>query len=154
MHLNIDHYPDRTFKILPCTPFLNIDLNESVKKKLKEGEVLTNATALKILKQIKLKSDVLSFLTKPIVLISLSTVIMIAGSFIPVAVAGAAAVVLIAAQVLVVALGASIFGYTVENYFNDFLPQISEAYRDQSQRAADYIQRINSSNQEFVFHYA
>ena len=146
MTLNIDHYPNKSFKILPCTPDFTIDINQSVKERLKEGELLTNATALKIFKQIKLKSDILSFLTKAIVLIPLSTAIMIAGFCIP-----PAGIALLAARVFVAALGGCIVGFSIENYFNNFLPRLSQAYSDQSERAAEYIQKLKSSNQEFVF---
>lgn len=147
MNLNIDHYPNKNFKVFSFTPVFTIDLNQSVKERLKAGEVLTNATAIKIFKQIKLQSDILSFLTKPIVLISLGASIFLAGLLIP-----ATGLALGAARVLVCALGGGILGFSIENYFlSSFLSQISEAYADQSKRAAEYIKKLEASNQEFVF---
>jgi len=147
--MNIDNYPNSYIYKFPLISFFTIDLNQSVKEKLKPGEVLTNATALKIFKQIKLKSDVLSFLTKPIVLIPLSASILVTGFFIPVP-GSAVIATAIAVGVFVLSLLSSfVLGYSIQNRGN--LSKLSQEYKDQSRRAAEYIRAIKASNQEIVF---
>ena len=146
MALNIEHYPGRKFSMFSFTPEFSVDLNKSVKDKLNEGEQLTNATALKILKQIKLKSDIISFLTKSIVAISFSAGVVVAGFCIP-----AAGTALFVAGIFVRALGGGMLGYSIENSFNGFLSQLSQAYRDQSQRAGEYIRTLEIADHEMRF---
>jgi len=140
MAINVECYPNRNFQWLFFTPMFNVDINQAVKDKLRPGEQLTNATALRIFKQIKWKSDMLSLLTKPIVSISLSCIVLLAGFFIP-----ASGIALYAARVFVSTVGGSMVGYSFENGFNGFLPLLSRAYRDQSQRASEYIRIIENA---------
>ena len=56
MTLHIECYLGKRFAIFSFTPVFSVDLNTSVKEKLNDGEQLTNATALKILEQIKFNS--------------------------------------------------------------------------------------------------
>lgn len=142
MVLNIEHYPGKRFRMFSCAPEFSVDLNNSVKEKLKTGEQLTNATALKILKQIKWKSDILSFLTIPIVAISLSAGVLVAGFCIP-----AFNTALFVAHIFVRVLGGMMLGFSIENSCKGFLPELSQAYSDQSQRAREYIRTLEA-NQE------
>lgn len=150
MSLNIEHYPNHRFELFPFPDF-TIDLNESVKKQLKRGETLTNTTALKIFKEIKSKSDILSFLTKPITLISLGASISAFGILMAALCPPFVAPVFIVITILIGILGAKIFAYSILNYVNDFLPELSRAYADQSEKAAEYIRILEASNQELVF---
>ena len=152
MAFNIEHYPNRRFDIFPFTPTVSVDLNKSVKKKLSDGEQLTNATALNILKQIKWESDILSFLTKPIVAIVLSNGVLGAGLCIP-----AAGIVLWLARIFVSVLGGGMLGFSIENSFRclgkslcikGLFPQLSQAYSDQSQRANEYIRTLEGTDHE------
>jgi hypothetical protein len=149
MTINFEHSPYQTFQLLPCLPEVTIDMSRSVQNKLKPGEQLTNATALRILRQIKRESDVLSFFTRPIVLISLSIVGVLTATTLflmnPILrVAGAIA--------LVAACGVA--GYTIENTFNGFLPKVSRAYSEQSRLAAEHIRTIENSTHELSFRFA
>lgn len=144
--INIDHYPARRFILCGCTPIFSVDLNQAVKEKLKNGEQLTNATALRILKEIKWKSDIRSFLTKPIVAISVSLGVLIAGLCIPTAIT-----VLTVTSMLLQILGAGMLGYSLENYWNDFLPDLSRAYSALSQKASEHITVLEAASQEMQF---
>lgn len=149
MRLNIDYYPNKQFQFscfsIPVYNF-KIDLNQAVKEKLNRGQELTNALALKIFKQIKLKSDVLSFLTKPIVFIPLAAALLATDFFLP-----KTGIVLVAVGVMIRALGGFMLGISISDSFDNFLYPLSQAYSDQSRRAAEYIQNLESSNQEIVF---
>lgn len=156
MSINIEHYPNKNFSIFPFTPVFSVDLNKSVKEKLNEGEQLTNATALKILKQIKWKSDIFSFLTKPIVAIALSAGVF--GVGLAISAAGAAGlaipvvgIALVAAGLFVSVLGIAMVGHFIENSLNGLLSRLSQAYRDQSQRASEYIGTLETADHEMRF---
>lgn len=152
MNLHIEHYPAVGF-VGPITsiPWF-IDIHEAVKGKLKEGEQLINATALKIFKQIKWKSDVYGFLTKPVVLISLSAAILTIGVAIRSVTERGPAYV---AGVIVSALGAGLLGFVVQNTYNGFFSKLSEAYRDQSNKAKEYIGQIEAAkDQPMTFTFA
>lgn len=145
MSLNVDHYPNKFFNLSIFFVFnhiFKVDLNQSVKEKL-GSQQLTNALALKIFKQIKLKSDVLSFLTKPIVFIPLSVAVFAAGFVLP-----QTGIALAAIGIMLCTLGGGMLGISIRD---NFLSQLSQAYSDQSKRAAEYIKNLESSNQEFVF---
>ncbi len=148
MSLNIEHYPNKSFQVsflfFPLPKF-TIDLNQSVKEKLGENQELTNSLALKIFKEIKLKSDILSFLTKPIVLIPLSFAVLAASFALP----ATGIVALKVIGLIAWALGCCILGFAIRE--PDYLSQLSRAHSDQSKRAAEYIQNLESSNHEFVF---
>lgn len=150
MNLNIAHYPNLTFtgNILFFPLRLKIDLNESFKEKLGNSQA-TNALALKILKQIKLKSDVVSFLTKPVVFIPLSVVVTIAGIVIP-----PTGIILTAISIILCLVGGTMLSISIRSSYDNYLSLVSQAYSDQSQRAATYIQQIESSNQQLTFTYA
>lgn len=145
MSLRIDHYPNQLFAI--NFPFglnytFKVDLNQSFKDKL-GSEQLTKALALKIFKQIKLKSDILSFLTKPIVFIPLSVAAFAAGSTLP-----NAGIALIATRLIVCLLGYGMLRMSLEvNFFS----LLSQTYSNQSKRAAEYIKNLESSNHELAF---
>lgn len=144
MSLNIEHYPNRPFKVF--THGFMIDLNQSVKEKLGAGQKLTNALALKIFNEIKLKSDILSFLTKPIVFIPLSVAVFTAGFLLP-----ETGIALVAIGIMICALGGAMLSISRAERSNGFLSNLSQAYSDQSKRAAEYIQEVRSSQQELVF---
>ena len=147
MTLAIEHYPEVlfSFPVLGCS--FNVDLNESVQSKLKPGEQLTNATALKILKRIKVESDILSFLTKPIVAFPLSIGVAALGLGLT-AVAGVVACI---ASLFFCILGGSMLGFYIKNSFNGSLPRVSEAYGAQSRLASEYIEAIKAAEGEITF---
>lgn len=144
MSLKIEHYPNKSFAIFSFTPEFDVNLSKSVRENLSENEQLTNATALKILKEIKLKSDVLSFLTKSIVAFPLSAGILIAGLSFPVI-----GTVSLIAGIFLGALGGGMFGYCIENSL--FLSLMSKAYSDQSERAGEYIKTLETTDHEMQF---
>lgn len=149
MSLNIPHYPNISVQqslFFVFTYNFKIDLNQAVKEKLGRGQELTNALALKIFKQIKLESDILSFLTKPIVFIPLSVAVCTAGLVWP-----ETGVALVAIGIMICALGGGMLGTSIREPFDNFLSQLSQAYSNQSKRAAEYIKNLESSNQEFLF---
>lgn len=147
MTLHIDHFPGVAFYV--CNREVGIDIHKSVKEKLGKEAQLTNATALKILKEIKWKSDVLCFLTKPVVAISLSAAVLVAGFCIP-----AVGVALLAARIFVCSVGGGMVGFSVGSSVNGFLSQLSDAYSQQSRMAAIYIEGIEGANQEIKFTFA
>lgn len=157
MDLNIEHYPNnRTYFI----NFLNksifefkIDIQESVKGKLKEGEQLTNETALTIFKQIKRKADVLSFLTKPVVALSLTTIMFAISSGTPAPKQALASI----AKSIADAITAILFGLTIKLSIDGFMTQISQAYKDQSNKVKEYIAQVEAEvakKQQMTFTFA
>lgn len=143
MDLNVTHYPNKTFALFSWTPSFCVDINRSVRAKLRTGEQLTHEKALEIFKQIKWESDALSFLAKSIVLIPLSLAIITAGFLIP-----PFSLDLLVIGALVCGLGGGILGFSIENTWNGFLPELSQAYSEQRQRASEYIQMLEVSTQE------
>lgn len=146
MRLNIEQYPNKTFLLSSLTPAFNINIQNAVKGKLQLNEQLTNATALKIFKQIKWESDVLSFLAKPIVLIPLSVAIC-ATSFL----LQPTALPLIILKVFISTLSGGLVGYSLENSYNGFLSKLSLAYSEQSSRANEYIRTLENHEGEMEF---
>ena len=144
--LDIKNVPGTRFG-LPFGCSFNVGVKESVQSKLKPGEQLTNATALKILKRIKLESDIKSFLTKPIVAIPLSIGVLALGLGLT-AVAGVVAFV---AGLFFAGLGGGMLGFCAENSLNGFLPNLSKAYRIQSIQASKYIRQIDAAEGEINF---
>lgn len=120
-----------------------ININQSFREKL-ENNKPTQALTLKILKQIKLKSDILSFLTKPVVFISLSVAVMTTGFVLP-----ATGIVLVAIRTMSVVLGSRILDFFMRSNNDNFLSRVSEAYGKQSQQAATYITVLESCHDEF-----
>jgi len=155
----------------PSSCSFRIDFNQEVREKLK-GEELTNALALKIFKQVKLKSDILSFLTKPIVCISLLVAMTAIGVCLPIFLPATPAMVVIALgitgcllAIVLGGIGADVLVRDVlANLISDddkdrsLLTQLSQAYRDQSEQAAHYISQlethINSAGAEYFFELA
>jgi hypothetical protein len=142
MSFNIQNYPNQRFSLFSFSPIFHVNLSMSVRKKLNIGEQLTNATALKILKQIRWESDIASFLTKPIVCVSLSTGLIFASMYISMT-----GVISFVANIF---LG-GLFGYCVENSINGFLPAISQAYADQSRLASRHINNLAAATDEMTF---
>ena len=143
MSLAISHHPYKDFQmsfLLNLVSYnIKIDLNHSVKKKLGETKELTNEVALKILKQVKLESDILSFLTKPIVFIPLSFATLAIGMIIP-----PTGIALIALGFLVCLVAGSMLGLGIQEFYNSFLTQLSEAYGEQSKEAARCISSLQN----------
>ena len=151
MAIDISHYPQRSFNLIGgITPTFTVDLNQSVKEKLKEGEKLTNETALKIFKQIKWKSDVLSFLTKPVVLLPLAAILFGVSFSMPVATGLALKI----ASLVFSVLTGLFLGYILWNFLNGILPQLSQAYKQQSERANEHIRALKAANHELEFNLA
>jgi len=133
-----------------------IDLNQTVREKSR-GEVLTNESALKIFKQIKLKSDILSFLTKPVVFFPLVFAVAPALTAIscslPV-IHGAMAIVRVAAIIISFVVGAFGVGLFWAHIFKSAsLSELSQAYNDQSIKASQYIMQIETAKKplQFIF---
>lgn len=124
-----------------------IDFTQSVRNLMGKNENLTNETALKIFKQIKLKSDIISFLTRAIVFIPLT--------FVPFGLAAVTSfrMTLLPLSMFFSALGGSMLGLLAYAFIDNRLSKISKAYSDQSQQAADYIKKLETSKQEFVFRF-
>ena len=151
MAININHYPGREFYLIEgLTPAFAVDLNQSVKEKLKEGERLTNETALKIFKKIKWKSDVLSFLSKPVVLISAAVTLSAIAFSSPVATGLALKII----RSVFFAFTGAFFGYSIWSSLNGSLSQISQAYKEQSERANKHIKTIEAADHELEFNLA
>jgi hypothetical protein len=142
--LSIEHYPNKSFgvRFYPRIFSFTIDLNQSVRNKLKAGEVLTNELAVKIFNQIKWKSDVLSFLTKPVVFIPSAVAVTVAGFAIPMT-----GVALTVTSLALCSLGGFMGGLSyMELCSNKILSELSQAYSEQSTRAAEYIKKLENSN--------
>lgn len=125
-----------------CGSTFNINLNESVQKYLQPGQELTNELALKIFKKIKLKSDFMAFITKPVVMITTAVALLIAGFAIP-----PINTALVILGILVCAIAGGLLGFSIENTFRSgFLPKLSQAYHDQSVLVSQYIRDLKGNN--------
>jgi hypothetical protein len=58
---------------------------------------------------------------------------------------------LLVARVVICALAGGLLGYSLQNSCNSFLPQLNQAYSDQSQKAAEYINTIETAKEEITF---
>lgn len=122
-----------------------INAKNSIKKRLPHAEFVTNEQALKVLKYIKIKSDVMSFLTKPIVFISLGALVLVTGAY-----CAALSTHCFALGILGVPLasiGGGLIGFGFENgILRKWLVELSKAYANQSKIAADLIAQITTEN--------
>ena len=152
MNLQISSNPNKDFYLFSIfsTPygFFNVNLRRSVEAKTK-GEALTNATALNIFKQIKWKSDVLSFLTKPVVCISLSAGLLVGSLFLP-----SISLSLLKILPYICGIAGGLLGYSIENSIKGFLPAVSQAYREQSEEAAKCIAILEQADHDMTFTFA
>lgn len=146
MALTIEHYPNARLQI--GGRLLTIDLHEAFQKKL-AGEQLTNAKAIIILKEIKWRSDVLSFFTKPVVLIPFSIIVLISSFLCPLS-----HIAFIILGILLASIGGGLLGGSVYFTYNKILPKISEAYSQLSTRASEYVRQIEVANRPMNFVFA
>lgn len=118
------------------------DMNALVKEKANaESEhELTNAVALKALKEIKWQADVAAFFTRPIVAIPLAGLLLMASLFIP-----ATTVPLAILGGVVASIASVIFGATLGITINGVLPLISETFAERSRLANRYIQELEAN---------
>lgn len=146
MKLHIESYPNLPFRLktLCYTRDFTIDVSQAVKKKLGEKQEVIHSLALKILKAIKWKSDILAFLTKPIIFIPLSFVTVAAGWFFSVK-----GLIVRIIGMIVSFIGGTMLGIS---FSKDFLSsKISKAYRDQSERLSEYIEYVKNSKENVHF---
>lgn len=142
--ITIQSHSSIMFQIRPFSPF-RLDLAQAVRDK-QHSETLTNAVAIRILKEIRIKSQIMSFLTKPVVLIPVG-ILLVAGaltaSFL---IPPSTSLVLNIASIIFCALLSGVaggfLGFSIENTFTGFLPQLSEAYNDQARHASHYIAQL------------
>jgi hypothetical protein len=120
---------DSTFIRWPCG-CQEIGIRASVKSKLAGKTELTREAALKMFNSIEFWSSVKAILTKPLVLLSISLVLLTVGLSIP-----GVHVALIILRVFLGAIGVGILGGTIENYWSGTLTSISKAH-DQTSRQA------------------
>jgi len=155
MSLRIEHHPNKSFepfcfREISLSYRFKIDLNQAVREKSR-GEALTNDSALKILKQIKLKSDILSFLTKPVVFFPSLFALTTATLCLPV-IPGAVGTVVVAAKVISYVVSFFGVGYMMAEIFETpFFSKISNAYNKQSSAAATYIALIELAQEPVAF---
>lgn len=138
VNVNINNRPD--LLIMGCCNF-TVSMHDSVQRRLNQGEVLTNARAVEILKQVKLKSDVMWFITKPIVVIPFSIALLIGSFCIPATTIVALAIL----NILLCGVAGGLVGFTIQNTWNNMLPQLSQAYSDQSQEASALIVQLEAN---------
>ena len=140
----ICHCPNATFE-LPFYGLVTLDINQSIRTEMKEDKDLTNEVALRILSSIQLESDVKSFFSRPVGLLTLGALAFTGGLAVCITIMGFA-FPLIAAIIGVASttIGGGLIGISTtlllfnENCFED----ITRAYDDQSKLAATYIEKI------------
>lgn len=147
MKLNVEHSSLQKYRLLPCTSDFTVDIHEAVSQQVKDGDKLTNEAALQVFKKIEWKADIKAFLAKPIFLIPTSIAILVPGCAL-LTVTGTAAAVM---GLLLRMTGAGLLGYTLENWWNGFLNNISSAFENQSALAREYIQKIEGAKQSIQF---
>lgn len=121
---------------------VSINLGESFQKRA-DLNTLTTETAIKILKNIKLKSDILSCLTKPVVLIPLSLTVMTVGFIFSAFSVNSFALSFLG--ILFSAVGGGMTGLSLKFTFTDLLPLVSKAYRKQCQLAEQLIKELEAN---------
>jgi hypothetical protein len=123
----------------PCGDQI-IGIKESVKSKLAGKTELTHEAALKMFKSIEFWSSVKAILTKPLVLLSISLVLLTVALSIP-----GVHVALIILRVFLGAIGGGILGGTIQNYWSGTLTAISKAHELTSRQAAQQIVKLQSN---------
>jgi hypothetical protein len=127
----INNYPNFEIELYPIT--IRISLIDSIKNGLKEDESLTNAVAIRILKQIKREADILFLMAKPFTLISLSVTLLTLGL--------KTHITLI--KITLIALSAAIFTFTAFiSAKDDDLFQLSKAYKQLSLQASEHFNAL------------
>lgn len=158
--VELDKHPLGPYQLYPGLPFFTIDLNECIRKRLKlpPGQhTIKKVKALKILKSIKRKAEIQSFLFKtPVVLLN------------GVACTGIASLVLrigiVALAVNALALGlianivgtglalfaGAVFGYTLVSFLTARLPALSNGFKHEALDAAEKIQELENEDDDAV----
>ena len=132
------------FRICCCSPLFTVSVEDSLKAYSKPGQdVLTQQAGLKALKTIQWKSDLLSLLTKPCVLIGIGC-ILLGGAIALSYVVTAVALTVIALMVLR-CTGAFLIGYAIQNGCNGTLKKMSGAYDRRSADAAALINQLQDA---------
>ena len=133
--VTIPNQPESSQHFQICCCSVTVGLSASLRKKTPTTE-LTGEVAIPSLKQIKRKSDVLSFLTNPKVFTVLSVAVLLAGVFLPI----------FALSLVVCFVGGAMLGYAIVDACrtNKTLPSLSEAYKKQSTDAEGFIKAINA----------
>lgn len=139
MDLNaIPHSPNAHFFIFGNA--LTIDLNLSVKKRLGSDNDLTNEKAIKIFKDIALKSNLVAFLTSSSVIVVFASLAFTAAFIISVNITTP---ILVITQIFLFVFGGSILGYAFFNPFNT-ISLISQAYTTQGKLAQEQLLKLDS----------
>lgn len=146
MDILIDNFPNRSFKIHQGFPSIKVDIKESVIAKLKQGQELTSQTALKIFNRMYNQSLIIHAITKPVVAISLSLVVLGLSLSLP-----ETSTVLIVAGFFARFVGFYCLQYTILNSQSGFLQNMSNAYAQQCDRLAYYISMIKAAQEPIHF---
>lgn len=133
--ITIEHYPNTLFALGGFSAF-SVDINDAVKAKMKDGEELTDKTALSILESIKIKSMIMSQLSYPPIAIALAVLASGSGALLTITSVGVAAILGVALTILgLVTTGLIIL-------CDNDLDKLSEAYSQQKYQATQYIGEI------------
>lgn len=154
----LDSCPGIQAKNFLSKPF-QLDLQKTLRKKTHLGEgvqTITHVKALKTLKQVERCSRVISWITKPSIVVW--TGLMLAGGgliitlFTPAIVSTALATALFVFGLSLASIGTgwSVFGLMAGHYRGNFLTNFSEAYQQQAQQAASLHQNLMSSTADLV----
>lgn len=123
---------EKTYRLAWFTPPFKVSIFHSVSE---QSTGFNRETALKIFQEIKVKSDILCIISKPITVISFGAAVLIGGALL----ALSGIVALVAAGIFIAVVGAGILGYGIYNTCNGLLTELSEAYANQSQKAQELI---------------
>ena len=139
LSLLIDHYPQKVFSFFDhFGPIISVNLNIAFIKQLKPHDKLTNALALKIFNRIKIHATILSFLTKPVVVISFSGAIAALG-------AGLLINGLVLTGLCICLLGIVLLGASIKSSRHGVLSELSQSYQKLSEKAASHSKTIQLS---------
>lgn len=156
--LTLDSNPGKQAKNFIGKPF-QLDLHKTIRRNsrlAKGNQTITHIKALKILKHVERQSLVISWITKPSIVVW--TGLMLAGGgliitlFTPALVSTALATAFFVIGLFTTAIGAgwSAFGLMTGHYRGNFLTNFSDAYQEQAQRAASVRRNLMASKSELI----
>lgn len=141
MALEIPHHPNLNIQLL-CFPEIHVDLHRSFKNALSPGDRLTHEKAVSILKTIKWKSALFSFLAKPVCLIAAAGTVVILGMMLAPIIIG-----IIAIAALILSLSIPVIRNGISELLTESLPQLSKALADENAKANELLKQLQDQPQ-------
>ncbi|MBS4170234.1 MULTISPECIES: hypothetical protein [unclassified Neochlamydia] len=127
-----------------------LNLIDTLQEKLKivVDRPVTKSLAVRTLKNIERESNIKAFLTKRVVVITTTSVIVASGLFLPNAAASLTLLTSTYLRSVIVAVGTIFIAYVMAN---NNLPKLSQAYQDQARQARYLMEEIRNKEDNVAF---